>query len=507
MSMNIRRERRMLSIYKNAKRRALHKEVGSVFLALAITALCMIIMAEASYSVSSKSIDALSTSYYRQVTSTATEQVKEWLANEKATVESQVAKMEIDKNLDYGYLRKYLTNYVDHYLDEKAYDLYYTDYNNIIISGAGFDNQVERPDMDYRERLWFKDAVITDDTVYSTAYRDTDTLKKVFSLSKRVKIDGKITGVMIMDIFVDTLFDEFDKVELPGDSYVFLVDKDFGILNHRCKKFDYYDFPSPMKEVGVPNYDLLQNALSKGKSSISLVDYDGIERTFYIEKLEESGWYVVSAVEDAVIANAAKTLKNRIVSIALWVLLLALLIDGAIRFYGYKKTVERIDKVNDMAYVDSLTGMGNDRAYSETVESFRLKDYTNDLVVLSLDINKLKWVNDHLGHSAGDELIQGASNIISDIFGEYGECYRVGGDEFVVIARINDYELDAAIGSLKETTSRFKGETVDELSIAYGVCKLKENPELDIRQLFQKADQAMYLDKDSFYASQNIDKM
>lgn len=497
----------MLSIYKNAKRWALRKEVGAVILALAITALCMIIMAEASYTVSSKSIDDLSTSYYRQVTSTATEQVKEWLANEKATVESQVAKMEIDKNLDYVYLKKYLTNYVNKYLDEKAYDLYYTDYNNIIISGAGFDNRVEMPNMDYRERLWFKDAVVTDDTVYSTAYRDTDTLKKVFSLSKRVKIDGKITGVMIMDIFVDTLFDEFDKVDLPGDSYVFLVDKDFGILNHRFKKFDYYDFPSPMKDVGVANYDLLQKALKEGKDSISFTDYDGIERTFYIERLEESGWYVVSAVDDAVIAKAAKTLRNRIVSIALWVLLLALLIDGVIRFYSYKKSVERIDTVNDMAYVDSLTGMGNDRAYTETVNQFKLKDYTDDLVILSLDINKLKWVNDHLGHAAGDEIIQGASNIISEIFEKYGECYRVGGDEFVVIARISDSELSIAINTLKEETSKFKGETVDELNIAYGICKMKDNPDLDIRQLFQKADQAMYKDKEQFYASQNIDKL
>ena len=148
----------MFSIYKKAKTQTLQKEIRSVFFALMITLFCMIILAEASYKVSARSIDSLSASYYRLETQAMTEQVKVWLANEKATLESQVAKMEIDKNLDYDYLREYLTDYVDNYLDENAYDLYYTDYNNIIISGAGFDNLAERPDMDYRERNWFKDV-------------------------------------------------------------------------------------------------------------------------------------------------------------------------------------------------------------------------------------------------------------------------------------------------------------------------------------------------------------
>lgn len=493
------KDRKMFSIYKYSKKQTLHKEIRTVFLTLTVTLLCMVIMAEASYEVSDKAINNLSTSYYRLETQSMTEQVKVWLANEKATLEGQVAKMEIDKNLDYDYLREYLTDYVDNYLDENAYDLYYTDYNNIIISGAGFDNLVERPDMDYRERNWFKDAVITDDTVYSTAYRDTDTLEIVFSLSKRVKINGEITGVMIMDIFVDTLFDMFSKVNLPGNSYAFLVDKDYGILNHKFEAFDYYDFPTPMKDVGVENYDSLQDALINGENAISFKDYDGVNRTFYIEKLEESGWFVVSAVEDAIISNEAKKLRDNIISIALWVMLLALMLDGALRLYSYDKTVERINEVNDMAYEDNLTRMGNERAFEETVNSFGLSEYTDDLMIISMDLNRLKWVNDHLGHAAGDELIKGAAVIIRETFGKYGECYRVGGDEYIVIARMNENELSDSTRTLEEMAASWKGELIDGISISYGIAKLKDSPECNIRDLSLKADEAMYACKEAFY--------
>lgn len=489
----------MFSIYKKAKTQTLQKEIRSVFFALMITLFCMIILAEASYKVSAKAIDNLSASYYRIETQTMTEQVKVWLANEKATLESQVAKMEIDKNLDYDYLREYLTDYVNNYLDENAYDLYYTDYNNIIISGAGFDNLVERPDMDYRERNWFKDAVVTDDTVYSTAYRDTDTLEIVFSLSKRVKIDGEITGVMIVDIFVDTLFDMFSQVNLPGNSYAFLVDKDYGILNHTYEAFDYYDFPTPMKDVGVENYDRLQEALINGEDSISFTDYDGVNRTFYIEKLEESGWFVVSAVEDAIIANMAKKLRDNIVHIALWVMLLALILDGAYRIYSYDKTAERINAVNDLAYEDNLTRMGNERAYAASVDSFGLEDYTDDLMVISMDLNRLKWVNDHLGHAAGDEIIRGAAVILKEVFDKFGECYRVGGDEYTIVARMSDSELEESIKRVEELTASWNGELVDGISISYGVAKLKDYPERNVRELTAKADEAMYEQKERFY--------
>lgn len=49
-----------------------------------------------------------------------------------------------------------------------------------------------------------------------------------------------------------------------------------------------------------------------------------------------------------------------------------------------------------------------------------------------IDLNGLKKVNDEYGHEAGDFLIQKVAKNISKVF--YGNIYRIGGDEFVVIS-------------------------------------------------------------------------
>lgn len=50
---------------------------------------------------------------------------------------------------------------------------------------------------------------------------------------------------------------------------------------------------------------------------------------------------------------------------------------------------------------------------------------------MMFDVNDLKYVNDHLGHQQGDDLIVGSADIIKSALeaGE-GSCFRIGGDEF-----------------------------------------------------------------------------
>lgn len=74
-------------------------------------------------------------------------------------------------------------------------------------------------------------------------------------------------------------------------------------------------------------------------------------------------------------------------------------------------------------YVDPLTGIWNRCAFEET-------DHTGPLAIVDLD--SLKWVNDNLGHRAGDAALIQLAEILESIFED--EVYRLGGDEFVVLA-------------------------------------------------------------------------
>lgn len=85
---------------------------------------------------------------------------------------------------------------------------------------------------------------------------------------------------------------------------------------------------------------------------------------------------------------------------------------------------------------DPLTGIGNRRAYDE---SQKLP------VQVSIDLDSLKWVNDNLGHAAGDELIKALGTALGD---ESVSAYRVGGDEFALQA-LTPEEAAAAVDALQ----------------------------------------------------------
>ncbi len=85
---------------------------------------------------------------------------------------------------------------------------------------------------------------------------------------------------------------------------------------------------------------------------------------------------------------------------------------------------------------DSLTGLLNRRAFErDTAEALGVKD--NMVVLLHIDLDRFKWVNDTLGHPAGDTVLKTAAERFRRIASGIGPVYRVGGDEFLVVLADN----------------------------------------------------------------------
>ncbi len=101
-----------------------------------------------------------------------------------------------------------------------------------------------------------------------------------------------------------------------------------------------------------------------------------------------------------------------------------------------------------LAYNDGLTGLLNRLAFTQEENRIKEKE-SGKYVLVQLDINFLKQVNDNYGHAEGDRFIIAAAELINDTFGRYGKCYRIGGDEFFVILDgknpEKDYEKAAAV--------------------------------------------------------------
>ena len=150
-----------------------------------------------------------------------------------------------------------------------------------------------------------------------------------------------------------------------------------------------------------------------------------------------------------------------------------------------------------LSYVDKLTGLLNRNAYEE--ESSKYLTLEDDSIVMVLDINGLKMINDTVGHMAGDEMIIMAASFLKECFKDVGRIYRTGGDEFVVIINADDANFSVKLEEFNDKCTKAKGNYVQELSMSYGVVKGKNYPELSFKELVQMADRLMYEDKNEYY--------
>ncbi len=156
---------------------------------------------------------------------------------------------------------------------------------------------------------------------------------------------------------------------------------------------------------------------------------------------------------------------------------------------------------------DALTGLASRHAYAMALnELAALEKLPEDTVVFSIDINGLKETNDSLGHKAGDELIRGAASCISRVLSAYGTCYRTGGDEFIVISKMDHKQADEALAKLAQEAAAWHGEKVKSLSLAAGYALASEHPEMDAERLIQEADMAMYAQKTLYYGKTEFER-
>lgn len=155
---------------------------------------------------------------------------------------------------------------------------------------------------------------------------------------------------------------------------------------------------------------------------------------------------------------------------------------------------------------DELTRLYNRRTYEDDLDSITESNDMDNLIIVALDVNGLKTVNDTIGHKAGDELIIGASKCIGNTFNSVGKAYRTGGDEFMALIRCKKDKLSELFDKFDKSIEEWKGNMVDSLSISYGYASAEDYPELIIRDLASEADRKMYEAKSEYYVKMGIER-
>ena len=155
---------------------------------------------------------------------------------------------------------------------------------------------------------------------------------------------------------------------------------------------------------------------------------------------------------------------------------------------------KRLIQAEEKAMIDALTGVKSKYAYMEAEAQLDHQIETQSqppFAVVVLDVNDLKKVNDTSGHQAGDQYLRDACRMICQMF-KHSPVFRVGGDEFAVIAQGHDYEhidqLIRGIEELNRESTRAGGAVV-----ACGMARFTDDT--SVASVFRRADMDMYANK------------
>jgi diguanylate cyclase (GGDEF)-like protein/PAS domain S-box-containing protein len=171
------------------------------------------------------------------------------------------------------------------------------------------------------------------------------------------------------------------------------------------------------------------------------------------------------------------------------------LLEGALIDITDRKVAE--DRVRFLAYYDSLTGLANrsllqDRLGKALASARR---HHEKVAVLFLDLDRFKIINDSLGHSLGDLLLQEVAKRLNSSVREQDTVSRVGGDEFLIALTTISTPADASVAAERivrslSTDISIQGHTLN-ISCSIGISLFPEHGD-DAETLIKNADAAMY---------------
>lgn len=163
---------------------------------------------------------------------------------------------------------------------------------------------------------------------------------------------------------------------------------------------------------------------------------------------------------------------------------------------------DHISDLNKQVYVDALTHVKNKGAFSAAIDNLQTQINDNGgqlaFAVGVFDCDDLKSINDQYGHDKGDEYLKAASRVICRVF-QHSPVFRIGGDEFSVILRNEDYQnRDALVRLLEKTRDEINASTEnpwEQVHLSMGISVYDPENDTAVIDVVRRADEVMYENK------------
>ena len=346
--------------------------------------------------------------------------------------------------------------------------------------------------------------VICSDTVKVTYEEDTDLEQKELlnQLGAKVSITAPISINNVRAMYLVVLSND---VQAVSDNKIKEYVSDMALVLHGIAQ------SKVINNSLISSYDVLQKILDNIGSGIIVCSRDSGNILFENEmagKVQEIRDTIRECLQDIFTSN---DIKGRIgtpmeryntdsglwfevkFSELKWIDGSDVIVATAADITQKKKNQQKIEY---QAHNDFLTGLYNRMKCEVDLRKTIRNAEHNDLkgAVLFIDLDDFKHINDGLGHQYGDILLQQIAAGLTGIPGLRGHCYRMGGDEFVIIVEPELFgDLDKIITNITSLFNKpwYLMETEYFCTMSMGVAIFPDNS-VDVHEITRMADVAMY---------------
>ena len=421
---------------------------------------------------------------------------------------------------------------VDPEVSKKVKGFWYTD-----LDGEGFKahevTDITRYDTaDTSALVWFTVPKYEGTPVWLPPYVTDNLDVRVISYNVPIYWRGVFVGVVGIEIDYSTMAEQVDSIRLYNNGYAFVNDSKGELFYH--PRIDVSELTPETKPV------LPEGALED--STFLRYTFEGVERQAAWLPLSngmrlnvtvpvsetEGDWQklilniLIVAIEVLAVASVFVMLYTRRITKPLVQLTEAAeKVDRGNYVFAleYNKDDElgrltntfkrlannmkdHIRDLNKQVYVDPLTHVKNKGAFSDAIEELQVQMNSSQgkraFAIGVFDCDDLKLINDKYGHDKGDAYLKAASGLICRVF-QHSPVYRIGGDEFSVVLRNEDYNnRDVLVRQFERDGAEVNAATEqpwEQVHVSMGLSVYDPQNDRAVIDVVRRADKLMYENK------------
>lgn len=389
---------------------------------------------------------------------------------------------------------------------------------------------ISQYDMDDTTKLvWFTVPRKTGQAIWLPPYITENLGERVFSYNVPIKRGNTFFGVVGIEINYSTVATQVDNIKLFQNGYAFINDAKGNIIYHPLidvTQLTEENKPKVPKGLLSPDKFIDYNYEGVEKEAVWLTLSNGMRLNVSVPVSEINGnWKQLIAI----MIGVSVILLFVFILITFYLTLRIVkpiqeLSEGAKQVddgnYDVKLKYEKDDEIgaltktfnsltshlkgyiselNSLAYDDPLTSVHNKGAFDATIKKLQKMLIQHKgkakFAIAIFDCDKLKRINDKYGHKCGDIYIKTASNLICLVFAN-SLVYRIGGDEFAVIVKKEDFaNRDKLIKIFEQKSAEISKAAQNqwsEIHVSVGLAVYDPETDANVDSVINRADKLMY---------------